>query len=76
MDGSHVQVVPPPTKGLALFFFIETQYKYRYLCIYEHYMYVHPTLMITSETLNQLDLKIHKVSHHECLAVDGNITPH
>jgi hypothetical protein len=37
--------------------------------LYEH-MYVYPSSMSTSERLNQIDFKIHEVSHKKCLAVD------
>jgi hypothetical protein len=30
--------------------------------------------MTTSERLNRLDLKIHKVDHQERLIIDGNVT--
>jgi hypothetical protein len=40
------------------------------------YMYVHPTLMITSERLNRFDLKIYKVDHQKRIAVDRNIIFH
>jgi hypothetical protein len=40
---------------------------------YKH-TYAHPTGMSTSERLNWVDLKIHKVGHQEHLTVDGNVT--
>jgi hypothetical protein len=39
---------------------------------YKH-TYAHYTSISTSERLSQLDLKIHEVSHQECLAVDGDV---
>jgi hypothetical protein len=42
---------------------------------YEH-THKHPTLMSTSERLDRLDLEIHKGSHEECLAVDGDVAYH
>jgi hypothetical protein len=32
--------------------------------------------MSTYKRLSRLDLKIHKVGHQECLAVDGDIASH
>jgi hypothetical protein len=40
------------------------------------YMYVYLTLMSISERLSQLDFKIHKVNHQDCIAVDRDVTSH
>jgi hypothetical protein len=46
------------------------------MLFYKHsYMNIHPDQHIF-ERLTRLDLKIHKVGHQECIAVDINIAFH
>jgi hypothetical protein len=39
-------------------------------------MHIHHISMSISKRLNQLDLKVYKVGHQKCLAVDGEIISH
>jgi hypothetical protein len=60
-----------------IFFGMSHANTHTYMSIHPYkYIYTHHIFMITSERLNQLDLKIYKVGHQECLAVDENITFH
>jgi hypothetical protein len=68
------------SKIIGAHFFLETQYKHRYLYTYEHYpyehTYAHPISMSTSERLSWLDLEIHEISHQERIVVDGDVASH
>jgi hypothetical protein len=65
--------------GMGLFFEKYSINVDSYICMsaqpYEH-MYTYTTSMSTSKRLSQVDLKIHKVGHQECLPVDGDVGSH
>jgi hypothetical protein len=42
---------------------------------YKH-MYIYLNFMSISKRLSQLDFKIHKVNHQDCIAVDRDVTSH
>jgi hypothetical protein len=48
---------------------------YTYITIHLYkYTYVQSISISTSEILSQFDLKIHKVGHQECIAVDEDVS--